>query len=162
MSVSVKDGDTALDRLMAQREKIRNGHTKLGPGQPVRFSEAAVVNDCYPQGDVDIFIAAGVPENYVKVEKLETMHRRLVPGNEMTLGSQHILDSLDGVELFYPKNWNASEYEGSEGPYMLLSQERTVEHPEHGSVTIPAGFCVGINYQREYDNELKRERRARD
>lgn len=126
------------------------------PGLPFRFTEAATIGDGVWQGDLGLEIVAAVPADYVKAKKKS---RQLVPGN--TRGSKHCLDSLDGVELFYAPAWPASA-ESLQGPAFVLTKERTVTHPVHGDVTIPAGFTVLCRYQREFDSELRRERRNAD
>ncbi len=45
---------------------------------------------------------------------------------------------------------------------MKLTKEHTIQHPEHGDVTIPAGFYCGIQYQRVWDLEQQRARRNAD
>jgi hypothetical protein len=83
---------------------------------------------------------------------------QLVPeGGE---GSRHILRHADGVELFRPSDWGSED--SLVGPIIRLGKENVIDHPRHGNVTIPAGFSVSCTYQREYDEEQKRERRARD
>ena len=146
---------SVIQEIVEHAAKIKNGeHDRVQPGQPLRFSEACTVNDRIWQGDLALTISNKVPEGYTKPKK-EIL--QLVPGENV--GARHVLDSLDGVEMYIPPNWNE---ESLVGPYLILSQERTVEHPVHGSVTIPAGFNVHCTYQREYDKEQERERRARD
>ncbi len=74
-------------------------------------------------------------------------------------GSKHCLDSLAGVKIYRPSDWSE---ESLAGPCLVLSAERVIMHPVHGAVTIPAGLIVGCRYQREWDREVARERRARD
>ena len=136
-------------------ESIARGDEEVKPGMPLRFTEASTVNDRIWQGDLAITIAEdSVPEGYVKQENVNL---QLVPGNN--IGSKHCLDSADGVECWLPENFDETSLNG---PFLRLSCERTVTHPVHGDVTIPSNFCVNISYQREYDLEQARERRARD
>jgi len=141
-----------LEKIMKNREEW-----SVSPGQPASFTEACTVNDCIAQGDLNLVIMDSIPDDYNKVETLQDNHRQLVPGNNQ--GSKHCLAHLDGVELYYPKVWNEDSLVG---PIMVLMQSNTVEHPTHGNVFIPAGFTVGTFYQREWDRELEKERRARD
>jgi hypothetical protein len=115
-----------------------------------------VPGDCIWQGDLGLVIVADKkpPKGYVKPNKATV---QLVPGN--TVGSKHCLDTLDGVEMYVPNEWNE---ETLDGPFLMVNKEVNVLHPTHGTVTIPAGFNVQCYYQREYDRELERERRARD
>ncbi len=48
------------------------------------------------------------------------------------------------------------------GPVLVLSQDRVVTHPTHGDVALLAGSVVECHYQREFDAELRRERRVAD
>lgn len=129
----------------------------VAPGQPARFTEACQAGDAIWQGDLCIALADRIPDGYVKVEHPEESDLQLVPGN--TVGARHCLDSLDGVELYRPQDWGS---ESLNGPAFVLTEERTVLHQKHGDVTIPAGFTVVTGYQREWDAEQKRERRAKD
>lgn len=133
---------------------VNNEHETVRPGQPVRFTEACTSGDRIWQGDLALTIVNKIPSNY-RLQKNPS--NQLVVGN--TEGAKHCLDSLDGVKLYLPKNWNE---ESLQGPTLVLSKERTILHPTHGHVTIPAGFIVHCTYQREYDKEQERERRARD
>jgi hypothetical protein len=71
---------------------------------------------------------------------------QLVQGN--TEGAKHCLDSLDGVQMAIPNIWDSLT--GLRGPMFRLEESRTVLHPVHGDVTIPAGFCIQVWYQREH------------
>lgn len=147
-----------IQELEEHVKKTVNGtHDRLRAGQPYRISEAASVGDRGWQGDLRIEIVDKIPSDYVRVENPKPVDCQLVPGNN--IGSRHCLDSLEGVELYRPKVWND---EVLTGPAFVLHQERTICHPTHGDVTIPAGFTVVTGYQREYDKEQQRERRARD
>lgn len=142
----------AIERVMKNRDEW-----KVSPGQPASFTEACTVNDCIAQGDLNLVILDDVPNDYIEVVDLEEKHRQLVPGNNE--GAKHCLEHLRGIRLFYPPNWNMDSLVG---PVMLISRDNTVLHPTHGNVHIPAGFTVGTFYQREWDRELEKERRARD
>lgn len=142
--------ETVLARNAAHVESVQ-------PGQPVRFTEASTAGDAFWQGDLCIGIVDKIPEDYIRVTSPQEMDAQLVLGN--TVGARHCLDSLQGVELYRPKEWGG---ESLRGPAFILHEARTVMHPKHGDVTIPAGFIVLTGYQREYDAEQRRERRARD
>lgn len=147
-----------IDRITRRSNKIATGKdSRIKPGEPVRFSEAASVNDAHRQGDLYLVVIESIPKGYVMVADPTVRDRQLVPGN--TQGSRHCLDSMDGVQLHRPSAWPDS---GLIGPVLVLTKERTVLHPTHGSVTIPAGMTIGCMYQREWDAEQKRERRNAD
>ena len=149
---------SVIEKIQKHAAKIRNGeHDKIGPGVPVTISNALVAGEGVAQGDLNIIVADSVPRGYVLIKKPQSRDNQLVPGN--TVGAKHCLDSLAGVTLYRPQQWTE---ESLDGPCLVLTQERTVLHPTHGAVTIPAGMTVVCHYQREYDRELANERRARD
>lgn len=150
---------TAIEKIQRKASRIKNGNDKIEPGQPVRMSEAASAADYVRQGDLYLIAADTVPAGYREVDKPKAADCQLVPGN--TEGAKHCLDGLGGVRLFHPEGWGA-EWEQLEGPAFVLSEERTVCHPTHGDVTIPAGMTVVCRYQREWDAEQARERRNAD
>ena len=159
---------TAIEKITRKVSRIKNGNDKIEPGQPVRISEAAAHLDAVRQGDLYLIVveggvsdAAAAIDFHGIYDQIDTRNidRQLVPGN--TQGAKHCLDSLDGVTMYRPRGWNA-EWEELAGPFLIVSKERTVEHPTHGSVTIPAGMSVVCFYQREWDAEQRRERRNAD
>jgi hypothetical protein len=134
------------------------------------FSEASTDGDMIWQGDLGIGITSGgVPEGYVKVDKITNLC--LVPGQDQTIGSKHCLESAAGVEMWVPTTpsagfrkdeevWNE---ESLDGPYLRISNGIKITHPVHGDVSVPSCFKeVQIVYQREWDAEQARERRAAD
>lgn len=146
---------TQIEQVMGQ---MREHLESVRPGQPCRITEAWTAGDTAWQGDLGLMLVDAVPEGYVKIAKPTDQDRQLVPGN--TQGSKHCLDSLDGVTIYHPKDWGA---EGNlRGPCLILKESRTILHPTHGAVTIPANRTILCGYQREYDQELKRARRAAD
>jgi hypothetical protein len=150
---------TAIDKITRQATRIRNGNHRVTPGQPQRISDAAGVGDGVWQGDLGIEIIAEVPREYSRVAKPTAQHKQLVPG--VTEGAKHCLDSLSGVDLYHPSGWGP-DYSGLQGPALVLTEERTITHPAHGHVSIPAGNTVLCRYQREFDAEQQRERRNAD
>lgn len=149
---------TEIDKVQRHAKRIASGKdAKVRPGQPERFTAAATIGDAIVQGDLYLVIAGSKPpKGYVRVDAKD-IDRQLVPGN--TVGAKHCLDSLAGVTLYRPANWSE---ESLEGPYFQLTQERTVLHPTHGAVTIPAGMAVECHYQREWNLEQRKQQRARD
>lgn len=151
---------TIIKEITDYATSVANGSENVKPGTPTRFTEACTSGDRIWQGDLGLTISTSVPKGYVRITAAEFMK-----GNRMQLvhgtnkGSMHCIDSFDGVEIHVPQDWSA---ESLVGPFLVLSKERTVTHPTHGDVTIPSGFSVSCTYQREYDAEQKRERRARD
>lgn len=133
-------------------------HDVVRPGMPMSFSEASVEGDMIWQGDLGIGITSGgPPKGYVKVD---IKNLCLTPNTDNSIGSRHCLESSNGVEMWVPQVWDETVLDG---PYLRLSNGANITHPVHGDVSIPACFNeVQIVYQREYDAELARERRAAD
>lgn len=149
---AVKETSQVVDAMAAHIESVN-------PGQDAAFTEACTPGDAIWQGDLCIQIVDSIPKGFARVKNPTDKDRQLVPeGGE---GSRHLVDSLDNVELYRDPSWGQEE--GSlVGPAIKCKAATTITHPRHGNVSIPAGFTVGFTYQREYDEELKRERRARD
>jgi len=153
---------TVIERLEKHAAVIRDGrHDRVCPGQAYELSPAASCGDGVWQGDLGLEIVAGVPNGY-KLCEVPTL--QLVPGT--TQGARHCLDSLDGVCLFLPQGWQKGEAELA-GPCLVLTQRRSVQHPVHGAVVLAGGtpeqpLVILCRYQREWDVELRRARRAAD
>jgi hypothetical protein len=148
---------TTIERIESHRQLIADGrHDRIRPGQPMRFPDAADYGDFIWQGDLKLVLLDRVPNGYEQVKRPTKADQQLVPGN--TEGSRHGLDSLRGVRLYRPATWP----NGLAGPVLVVSEERVIEHPKHGHVTIPAGRIVGCTYQREWDAEQRQERRNAD
>lgn len=151
--------DPTIQRMVEYTADVNAGnHEVVKPGMPFHLNKAATPDvDGVCQGDLYIRVISKVPENYTKAKK---PFLQLVPGN--TIGAHHCLDSLDGVELFLPPNWPQCADNEFIGPVMRLSEKRVIKHPRHGDITIDGGMTVDINYQLNYDDQLKAERRAAD
>lgn len=134
---------TAVKRIVDHAEKIRNDATQ-------QFPVAASVGDSWRQGDVYVTLIDGVPSG-MKIDAKPSL--QMAPGN--TQGSRHCLDSLDGVTVH-----RLSNPEMLDGPVIVLNRERTLTHPEHGDVILPAG-TYQISYQQNLD-ELERAQRVLD
>lgn len=143
-----------ISKIERKVRRIASGKDKIKPGQPIRFPLAASLDDCIRQGDLYLVLVDNVPPDYLPSSAVQL---QLVPGN--TVGAKHCLDSSIGVEQWLPPNWNEDSLDG---PVMRFTEERTVVHPTHGHVIIPAGMMVQCHYQREWSREEAKERRARD
>jgi hypothetical protein len=149
---------TTIERIEQHAQRIAAGENEtVSPGKPARFTEASTPHDGIWQGDLGLEIVKSVPDGYIRVTKPKVADKQLVPGT--TQGARHCLDSLRGVTIYRPAEWSE---ESLDGPCLVLSAERTILHPTHGSVTIPAGFTVKCRYQREWDKEQAAARRTRD
>lgn len=148
-----------MDDALTLVEKIASGgHDKIVAGETITLSEAATNGDYVAQGDMNIVVVRDkVPKGYKKLDK---PIQRLVPGDDNTVGSKHCLDSTDGVEMYIPSTWDETSLDG---PFLRLTNGATITHPVHGDVVVPSCHTsIQIEYQREWDAEQARERRARD
>jgi len=127
-----------FQKIKSSVEKIRNNETQRFPG-------AASAGDYFRQGDIYITLRDGVAERF---EIDPTPDAQLAPGT--TQVSRHVLDSLAGVTMYRDANGDALQ-----GPLLVITDERTITHPEHGHVILPPG-CYEITYQRAYAAELRR------
>jgi hypothetical protein len=146
---------TAIDRVISHARIIASGeHETVKPGMDARITEAWIAGDCAAQGDLYLEVVESPPKGYRKIEPFV----QLVPGN--TVGAKHCLDGLSGVMMWVPRDWpEAADFLG---PCFRLSEPRTVLHPTHGNVQIPAWFTILCSYQKEWDAIHARERRNAD
>lgn len=148
---------SAITQLRRNATRIAKGGGKIRPGEPFVINAAASVGDGVWQGDLGIEIVSEIPEGYVPRGSDADSGRQLVPGQ--TQGSRHCLGR--DVEQFVPRGWGPS-YEGLMGPAFVCDEETSILHPTHGAVVIAEGHIILTRYQRNLDEETKRERRAID
>jgi hypothetical protein len=147
---------TAASQFMERVAK--NQDPEVRPGQTERFTEGCVAGDYCRQGDMYIILSEKkVPKGYIKVTDKSQANLQLVPGN--TKGAKHCLDSWDGVEMYRKKDWGPDSLDG---PFLVLTKDRTVGHDEHGTICLLAGQSYDIGYQRERDMLAAMERRRLD
>lgn len=148
--------DTCIESVVSQQashlESIEHGIEQV-------ISAAIGCDEYFAQGDLNIGPVEHVPNGYVKAKKKSV---QLVPGN--TIGSRHCLDHLDGVEMWLPNEWNE---ESLDGPVLKFSKPNRITHPTHGDLIfdeqfVKAEITIHCTYQRNYDEQEKRERRAAD
>jgi hypothetical protein len=163
-STTLTKGNAMIKSCQIEIEEIQQHMESLQPGMPTALTAAAspgnlekgIKPDAVRQGDLYLIVIDKIPKGYKFIVN-EVSKLQLVLGQ--TQGARHCLDSFDGVKLYYPVNWTE---ESLEGPCFVLTEERKVLHPTHGTVTIAAGHTIRCCYQREYDKELMKERRTRD
>lgn len=154
----------AIAEVAAHKDTILAGAARIHPGQPLS-TESLSPGDVIAQGDLYIRVCGpseSPPSDYIRVDGPVGDRLKLVPGPDA--GSHHWLDSGVGVTMFLPPEWG-SDLESLRGPWLVLTEPRTIEHhgpSRHGSVHLSAGQCVELGYQRVWDAEHRRERRARD
>lgn len=127
----------AYRQVAGHAEKIKND-------EPQRVATCSPW-DGWPQGDVLLVRLDALPDGCKKIARPD---RQLAPGT--TQGSRHCLDSLAGVTLY-----RLADPTPLDGPVILAEREFTVEHPEHGDITLPAGVW-GVVYQRAFADEIRR------
>lgn len=159
MSVATIDRASAevVDRIIAQCDDGYQGDRKMQPGEPHYMTGAESVGDTVCQGDFWIVVAEKVPETGFALNNKTV---QLVPGN--TEGSKHCLNKVgeEAVDVYVPEIWDDDSLTG---PYLVVKSDGVVvEHPKHGDVHLWKDTVYRCVYQREYDKEQKRERRARD
>lgn len=129
--------------------RVQESVEKIDRSKPQRFPEAASAGDSFRQGDLYITRLDALPSDIKPLEaKPGQDPAQLAEGT--TQGSRHVLDSLEGVEMYELATKTALD-----GPILNLAKERTVTHPEHGHVCLPPG-SYAITYQRAYAEELRR------
>ncbi len=107
------------------------------------------VGDQWVQGDVRVIRLPDDATGKLDLSPDGTFNGQVAPGT--TLGSRHILDSLDGVTAYKINNGNTLD-----GPVIHLSEPRTLAHPEHGDCcNLPVGWYA-FPGQRVYAEELRR------
>ena len=108
--------------------------------------ETCSVGDSWRQGDLEIrFLGTAEPEGLKQVN----VPAQLAPGESK--GSRHILVA-EGVKAFEPIGRQPLE-----GPVLSCPIGLTVEHPEHGDITMKEPGWYAITYQRAYADELRRQ-----
>lgn len=127
----------------------------VGPGLPAVLNEAACAGQGGWQGDVRIEIIESIPAGCTLVKRPTERDRQLAPGT--TQGSRHCIRDLKTVQ-FYRRDTDSPLL----GPCFVCKAETVIDHPVHGAVTIAKGHTIQIRYQREWDQEQRRERRNLD
>lgn len=128
-------------------------------GSPHRVHETFSTGDVVDQGDLTIVCVAALPRS-----AKPRQNRQLVQGD--TLGSRHVVSGgsvydADAAECVAA----IKRATGCDVPEMyigpVIEGPCTIEHPQHGHHTFPAGTVGIVKYQRNLDAE-EREVRARD
>jgi len=159
MVTSTETQNTAvIDRITKYAAEIARGEHSVKPGDPITITSAAQAGDAVWQGDLGLVVIDAVPEGHLELtDPLKEEHRQLVPGN--TEGAKHCLSSIEGVRMFRRADWG---FASLSGPVFVSETDISVVHPVHGDVNIPGGTMIECIYQREWDAEQARERRAAD
>lgn len=137
-----------MDATKIVNEVIETGR-KVAKRDTQRFPEAASIGDFCRQGDVLIVLIGWLPDGAREIP----CPSQLAPGD--TPGSRHILDSTRGITAY--SRPNPTEFDG---PILRVTEEREVQHPEHGWWVLPAGL-YSVRYQRTQD-ALDQARRVQD
>jgi hypothetical protein len=139
---------------------------RIDRSAPQQFPEAASLGDGIRQGDCYLELTEIVNgrvrvfdrdehgnivgSHLADIVGVESPSLQIAVGT--TQGARHCLDSLEGVTVY-----RLAEPTELDGPILLLQQERTLQHPEHGHWILPAdGRVYNTGYQRMYAEELQR------
>lgn len=146
-TISVKQDITA----------IRKSAEKLEAAKPATIGTASV-GDVVRQGDLYLICLETLPAGG------ERAPRQLAPGE--TQGSRHV--AVGECAVYRPASPAAvAKLIGAAcrladvpvelvGPLVECLGETTIEHPEHGHRTLPAGTVWAVVYQRAYADEVRR------
>ena len=136
--------EVAFSQIHGQADKIKTSATQ-------RFPDAASFGDSHRQGDVYITLMdpALIGRDYSAMK----VRPQLADGD--TAGSRHCLEHTRGVTM-YEKTTKGM----LDGPVIVIGEQNTVTHPEHGHVILPPG-AYAITYQRNLDS-MEREARVLD
>ncbi len=139
-----------METTAAVLDRCRKEAITRAKAAPVDVSATMQPGDYFRQGDIYLEQLARYNAKDTYPFGLKTINpvRRLAPGN--TQGSRHCLSTLDGVVMY--RRISESPLDG---PIFESKEKITVEHPEHGHVTLPPGIYA-VTYQRQYAEELKR------
>ena len=117
-----------VEKIQKQADESSNG---------VRFVTELAIGEAARQGDVYII---RVEDNYPRGEMLS--HSQLAQGN--TIGSRHLAmhpaKCFQGTTL--PPNVTAGTFLG---PVVVSQQRFEVNHPEHSTISLPAGTYQSLN-----------------
>lgn len=156
MSNSATATATATKPDFAQAfEAVRSKAEEIKNDKPQYFPVAASPGDTVRQGDLYICFEGDSLKDKLftadvkKLKKVEKPQKKLVDGN--TQGSQHCLESLQGVTVY-----DRVDKVATDGPILVLEEPRWVTHPEHGHWQLPPGV-YSITYQRAFADELRRQ-----
>ncbi len=101
--------------------------------------------DFWAQGDIGLVCLPGLPDGCNPDTKPSA---QLAPGT--TQGSRHCVSDMERVRLH-----RLADPSPLDGPIIEAPQGCTIEHPEHGNVTLPPGI-YGVIYQRAFADDLRR------
>ncbi len=111
------------------------------------FPEAASPGDVFRQGDIYIWREEDDLPTHLIPLRGKDAKAQLVDDNSR--GARHILENLEGVELFRDPEGDALQ-----GPWFRLATEKVLTHPDHGNVRMPPGN-YSITRQRARAEDLR-------
>lgn len=140
MAVKIKSGESAsavIERIACEARR------KAKPDSVMHATMK--VDDYHRQGDV--YIRRIEPQSGLKEL---TVRVQIAPGTSQ--GSRHC---IDGTSLRHIRMYEKQNPTPLDGPILECFKPVEITHPEHGHVTVPAGWYE-ITYQRQLADELKR------
>lgn len=134
----MKNAQTIFDEIQMHGQKIADDSTRI---------IAPEIGQYIPQGDVNFLVLPDLPPGVEQVEPSP----QLAPGTSR--GSRHCIayQDMQHVEFYRLPNPNPLQ-----GPILKLTQQITIEHPEHGNQVWPAETIIAVTYQRRYAEEIRR------
>jgi hypothetical protein len=133
----IVDAPKAFVEVAAHAEKIKN--------DAAHKVEIIDIGEAWAQGDIAIIRLAGLPQGANPIDRPSA---QLALGT--TQGSRHVIADMATVKLY-----TLPDATPLDGPIIESSCGFTVEHPEHGDVSLPAG-TYAVVYQRAFAEELRR------
>lgn len=106
-----------------------------------RFARTMPLEAIAHQGDIYV---QRVAEDWPRGKPIS--ERQLAPGN--TKGSRHVVRAGEGVELFESGVTQAPLI----GPVAVAPGRWHIDHPEHGTWSLPGG-TYRVGYQRDFERE---------
>lgn len=111
------------------------------------FHATMTVGDYHRQGDV--YVQKISPPDRTSLSEI-SVRVQIAPGT--TQGSRHC---ITGTTLRHVRMYEKSDATALDGPIIEAFNPVEIDHPEHGSLTVPPGWYA-ITFQRQHAEELRR------
>lgn len=137
-------------------ESLQSQAAEFMEAQNVSVPPYAAIGDAVRQGDLYFVVAD--PNDVSGYSRPAAPSRKIAFGD--TKGSRHEIRDLSTVEVWLPPDYGQDE--SLNGPFLVANADTYVDHPQHGSVLIPAGLAVHVYYQQNWNVVEQARRRAED
>ncbi len=135
---------------MAQAEAVvrKVSESAVRKAKPDAVMHATMkVGDYHRQGDVYVQRISPMKRDGLKEISVRV---QIAPGT--TQGSRHC---ITGATIRHLRMYEKENATALDGPIIEAFDPIEIDHPEHGGLTIPAGWYA-ITFQRQYAEELRR------